>query len=123
MYIPFFLEAEGVTHSRVFFVDILIGCDIHEYRCRIVDDIVIRVLPREVAQAVKVPTTVVSRSLVRDVGKELPRDEPVVFMLFGASNPKARLETSPACTSSGDTFKDNRCIDVLSTGILFLLYF
>ena len=41
-----------------------------------------RVLPREVAQAVMVPMTLVSRSLVRDVGKELPRDEPVVFDSF-----------------------------------------
>ena len=29
-----------------------------------------------------VPTTLVSRSLVRDVGKELPRDGPVVFVSF-----------------------------------------
>ena len=41
-----------------------------------------RVLPREIAQAVMVPTTLVSRSLVRDVGKELPRVEPVVCMSF-----------------------------------------
>ena len=32
-----------------------------------------KVLPRKVAQAVVVPTTFVSRSLVRDVGRELPR--------------------------------------------------
>ena len=79
---PFFLEAERVTHSRVFFVDILIACEAHEYHCRIVDAIASRVLPREVAQAVMVPTTLVSRRLVRDVGKELPRNEPVVFMSF-----------------------------------------
>ena len=39
-----------------------------------------RVLPREVAQAAMVPTTLVSRSLVRDVDKELPRLYP--FYLY-----------------------------------------
>ena len=82
---PFFLEAEGLTHSRVFFVDILIGCEVHEYRCRIVvvssHAIANRVLPREVAQAVMIPTTLVS-SWVGDVGKELPRTEPVTCMSF-----------------------------------------
>ena len=58
---------------------------------------VIRALPREVAQAVVVPTTLVLRSLVRDVGKELPRVELVICMFFGASKSKARQETFPAC--------------------------
>ena len=62
-----------------------------------------RVLPREVAQAVMVPTTLVSRSRVRDVGKELPRVEPGLSMLFGASKPEAQLETFPACIRSRDT--------------------
>ena len=62
-----------------------------------------RVLPREVAQAVMVPTTLVSRSGVRGVSKELPRIEPDLSMLFGASKPKARLETFSACIRSGDT--------------------
>ena len=75
-------EANVVTHLLVFFVDILIGCEIHEYRSRIVDAIVNSVLPREVAKAVMVPTKLVSRSLVRDVGKELPRDEHVVSVSF-----------------------------------------
>ena len=79
---PFFLEAEGVTHSLVIFVVILIECVVHEYRCRIVDAIINRVLPREVAQAVVVPTTLVSRSLARGVGKELPRDGPILFVSF-----------------------------------------
>ena len=110
----FFFDAnEGVTHSlELFFDAIMIECE--EYR--IVDAIVNRVLPREVAQAVMVPTTLVSRSLVRDVGKDLPRDEPVVCVCsFGASEHKARLETFPACICSGDTFRDNDCTDVLST--------
>ena len=47
----FFFEAEDVIHSLVFFVDILIGCEVHEYRSRIVDAIVNRVLPREVTQS------------------------------------------------------------------------
>ena len=45
-----------------------------------VQDYVIRVLPRKVAQAVMVPTTLVSRSLVGEVDKELPRDGPVEFV-------------------------------------------
>ena len=48
-------------------------CEAHEYFCPTVDANVNRVLPLEVAQAVMVPTTLVSRSLLRDVGKELPR--------------------------------------------------
>ena len=39
-----------------------------------------RVLPRKVPQTVMVPTILVSRSLVRDVGKELPRDGSVEFV-------------------------------------------
>ena len=56
------------------------GCEEYEYRRRNNDAIENRVLPREVAQAVMVPTILVSGSLVRDVGKELPRDEPVICM-------------------------------------------
>ena len=62
----------------------------------------IGVLPGEVTQAVMVPTTLVS-SWVRDVGKEMPRAEPVVCMLVWASKPKTRLETFPICICSGDT--------------------
>ena len=53
----------------------------------IVDASSIRILPREVAQALKIMTTLVS-SWAGDVGKELPRAETVVYsMLFGASKP------------------------------------
>ena len=45
-----------------------------------------RALPREVAQAVMVPTTRFTE-LGRDVGKELPRDRPVVFVSFRADGP------------------------------------
>ena len=69
----FFKTDESATHSLDNFVDIFIECEVHEYRCRLVDANVNRVLPREVAQAAIVPTTFVSRSLVRDVGKELHR--------------------------------------------------
>ena len=40
------------------------------------------VLPREVAQAVKVLTTLDSTSGIGDVGKELPRNKSVVSVLF-----------------------------------------
>ena len=45
------------------------------------------ILPREVAQAVTVPTTLVSRNLVMDVGKELSRVGPVVFVSFRVGGP------------------------------------
>ena len=77
----FFETEEGVTHALV--DGMLMECGLHKYRCRIVDANVIAVLPREVAQTVMVPTTLVSRSLVRDVGKELSRVEPVVCTSFG----------------------------------------
>ena len=61
----FFLEAdEGVAHS-LDLDDILISCEVHGYRCRLVDANVNRVLPREVAQAVMVPTTLVSWTFVQ----------------------------------------------------------
>ena len=41
-----------------------------------------RLLPREVTQALMVSTTLVSHSLVRDVGKELPRDGFVFFVSY-----------------------------------------
>ena len=69
-----------MTHSLV--AGILMECGLHEYYYPTVDANVIRVLPREGAQAVMVPTTSVSRSLVRDVDKELPRVEPVVCLSF-----------------------------------------
>ena len=75
-----FFEADGVTHSL--FDDILMECGVHEYRCRIVDANVNRILPREVAQAVMVPTRPVSRNGVRDVGKELPRVGPDLSVPF-----------------------------------------
>ena len=50
-YFSFFKADEGVTHSLDYFVDMLIECEVHEYRCSIVDADVNRVLPREVAQA------------------------------------------------------------------------
>ena len=68
-----------MTHSLELFIDvILIGCEEYEYRSRTADAIVNRILPREVAQALMIPTTLVLRSLVRDVGKELPLVKPVV---------------------------------------------
>ena len=105
-----------MTHLlELFFDAILIGCEEYEYRCPTVDANVIRVLPREIALAVMIPTTLVSRSLVKRVGKELSCVELVVCMLFGASKPKVLLETFPACICSGDTFRDNHYTDVLST--------
>ena len=44
-----------MTQSFDFPDDILIGCKVNEYRCRIVDANVKGVLPREVAQEAMVP--------------------------------------------------------------------
>ena len=60
------------------------GCSEYECRYRNVDAIKNRVLPREVSQVVMVPMILVSGSLVRDVGKKLRRDEPVIFASFRA---------------------------------------
>ena len=82
-----------MTHSLL--DGILIECGVHEYRCRIVDANVNRILLREVAQAVMVPMTLVSRSGVRDVGKELPRVRPGLSMLFlGRAGPKHNWKPS-----------------------------
>ena len=101
LYFFFFEAAESVPHSLA--DGILMKCGLNEYRSRIIDANVNRVLPREVAQAVMVPTTLVSRIGVRDIGKDLPRIEHSLYILFGASKPKAQLETFPACIRSGDT--------------------
>ena len=53
------------------------------YRCRIVDAIVKRVLPREVAQAVKGSNDTQFYGVVSgEVGKELPRNKSVVCVLL-----------------------------------------
>ena len=89
LFIFLFATEEGVTHF--FVTGILMECEEYRCCCRNVDANVIRVLPRDVAQAVMVPTTLVLRSLVRDVGKELPRVEPVVCMSFRANQPSAYI--------------------------------
>ena len=95
-----FLEADNVNVTQsleLFFDAIFIRCRIRGYRCRVVDAIVNMVLPREVAQAAMISTALVSWSFVRDVGKELPWDGPVVFLSFRGDRLSVQLETSPAC--------------------------
>ena len=88
--------------------------------CSTVDAKAIRVLPREVAQAVMVPTTLVS-SWVGYVGKELPRAEPVVCMLFGASKPKSTAGNLPSMGMFRGYLRDNHCsTNMLSLSVLFL---
>ena len=83
-----------MTHSLV--DGILMECEDYDYRCLNVDANVIGVLPREAAQAVMVPTTLILRSLVRNVGKELPRVEPVVCMLFWGERAQSTTENLPS---------------------------
>ena len=65
----------------------LIGCLRRECRHRIVDAIVSRVLPREVAQAVKGSNDTRFYGVGSgDVSKEMPRNKSVVCMLLGASS-------------------------------------
>ena len=52
--------------------------------------------------------------LGRDVGKELPRAEPVVFMLFGASKPKSTAGNLPSMRMLRRYLRDNKC----STNVL-----
>ena len=55
-FFSFFLVEAGVTHpSDSDFPSILIGCEVHEYRRRIVDANVIGILPIEVSQEAMVP--------------------------------------------------------------------
>ena len=58
----FFFAEKGVTHSRAAGI---LKCGESEYRCLKVDANVKGVLPREVAQAVKVPTTLETTELGR----------------------------------------------------------
>ena len=58
----FFFAKESVTHSRAAGI---LECGESEYRCLKVDANVKGVLPREVAQAVKVPTTLETTELGR----------------------------------------------------------
>ena len=80
-----------------------------------------------------VPTTLVSRSLVRDVGKELPRDESVVFMSFKGG---PTLSTSgnlpsmhvpgippgttfvPTCSPQYSPLFASRACDTVETGLI-----
>ena len=58
----FFFAEEGVTHSRAAGI---LKCGESEYRCFKVDANVRGVLPREVAQAITVPTTLETTDLGR----------------------------------------------------------
>ena len=79
------------------------------------DDVNNRVLPREIAQAVMAPTAIVS-SWVGNVGKELRRDEPVIFVLFGASKPKRTTGNLRSMHVFRGYLRDNHCsTNVLST--------
>ena len=53
---------DGVTQSLGFPDDILIGCEVHEYRRRIVDPNVMGLMPREVAQEAMIPTNSLTES-------------------------------------------------------------
>ena len=64
----FFFADEGVRPSRELPAS-LMGCEKSKYRCLEVDADVIGVLPREVAQAVMVPTTLESSELGRECGQ------------------------------------------------------
>ena len=94
----------------------------------------IRALPREVAQAVMVPTTFVLRSSVRDVGKELPRDGPVLSMsckdgltLSISRNlpsthvpgiPSGTTTIVPTCSSQSSPLSASRECDTVETGLI-----
>ena len=82
-----------MTHSL--FDGILMECGLHEYCCRIVDANVKRILPREVAQAVMVLTTIVSRSGVRHVRQGAASGwTRFIYTLLGRAGPKHNWKPS-----------------------------
>ena len=62
-----------------------------------------------------VPTTLVSRSGDRDVGKELPRVEPGFSMLFWDDPVQSTTGNLPSMHKFRRYLRDNHCTDVLST--------
>ena len=62
-----------------------------------------------------VPTTLVSRSEDRDVGKELPRVEPGFSMLFWDELVQSTTGNLPIMHKVRGYLRDNHCSDVLST--------
>ena len=84
----------------------LIGCFRREYRYRTVDAIVNRVLPREVAQAVKSSNDTRFYGVRSgDVGKELPQNKSVVCVLLLGERPHIhnRELSQHACLFRGYT--------------------
>ena len=111
----FFLGADvGVTQSfELFFNDILIRCRVREYRCRIVDANVRGVLPREVAQAATVPTTLVSRSLVGRCRQGAA--SVFILCLLGWTDPEHNWKPSQHACSFRGYLRDNHRTNGLST--------
>ena len=75
-----------------------------------------RVLPREVVQPVKVPTTLTCfTELIWDVGKELPRARPVVCVLLWASSPMCTTGNLPSMhVCSGETLMSTNAVPTCS---------
>ena len=96
----FFFDEEGVTHSRAAGI---LKCGESEYRCLKVDANVRGVLPREVAQAVNGSDDTRNYGVGSgDVGKELPRVEPVDVCSLGRTCPE-HLKKQVAGCIFGDT--------------------
>ena len=62
-----------------------------------------------------VPTTLVSRSRVKDVGKELPQVEPGFSMLFWGKLAQSTTGNLLSMHKFRGHLRDNHCSDVLST--------
>ena len=112
---------------RVFPGDILLGCRVRDYFCRIVDANAKDVLPREVAQAAIVPTNLYYGALSRNVGKELPRFD---LCPFGWTDSQHNWKPSQHTCSFRGYLRDNHRTNVLSTFVslnlsfyIFLWYF
>ena len=81
-----------------------------------------RVLPREVVQAVKVPTTLDSTEWVGNVGKELPRNKSVVCVLLRASFPMCTTGSLPSMSMFCRYLSWTTTIVVLTCSLHFSSY-
>ena len=87
---------DGVTQPLDFLDDILMECEVHEYRCRVVDANIIgvhaRLLRRQWFRRTRF--TEYSRGMW---ARSLASVD--IYYLLGADKPKAKLETFIACMS------------------------
>ena len=111
----FFLQADDVCviqSFELFFDAILIGCRVRGIVVVSSTPMWNSVLPREVAQAAKVSTALVSQNWSRDVGKELPGFHLCILVY---ADPKHNWKPSQHACSFRGCLRDNHRTNGLST--------